>query len=257
MIFHKTEEEIELLRESNLLVAKTLGEIPKHIRPGISTLQLDHIAEEYIRDHGGIPGFLDYEGFPNSLCISVNEQVVHGIPSKYELSDGDIVSCDCGVLMNSYYGDSAYTFEIGDVDSKIHNLVQITKEALYKGIDCAVEGKRIGDIGFAIQNHVEKNGFSVVREMVGHGIGRDLHEDPQIPNYGRNNRGLELRSGLVIAIEPMVNLGKRHIYRDDNGWAIVTVDGKRSAHFEHTIVVRKGKAELLSSYEYIVNNLNN
>jgi len=251
MIFYKTEEEIALLHESNMLVARTLGEISKRIRPGISTLMLDQIAEEYIRDNGGIPGFLGYDGFPNTLCMSVGNQVVHGIPSFYELREGDILSCDCGVLLNGFYGDSAYTFSIGEVKPEIKSLLKVTKEALYKGITNAVEGNHLGDIGYAIQKHAEKHGFSVVREMVGHGIGKDLHEDPQVPNFGKQHRGLKLRNGLVIAIEPMVNLGKKEVYQDEDGWAIVTADGLPSAHFEHTVVVRNGQAQILSSFEFI------
>ncbi|WP_461631949.1 type I methionyl aminopeptidase [Labilibaculum euxinus] len=251
MIFYKTEEEIEWLEMSNLLVAKTLGVISKEIAPGISTLRLDKIAEEYIRDNGGKPGFLGYDGFPNTLCVSINSQVVHGIPSGYELKEGDVVSCDCGVLLNGFYGDSAYTFTVGAVTPDVQQLLKVTKEALYKGVEQAIEGNHLGDIGFAIQKHAEQNSVSVVREMVGHGIGKNLHEDPQVPNYGKKGRGLKLREGLVVAIEPMFNLGKRDIYRDSDGWAIVTADGKPSAHFEHTVVVRKGKAQILSSFEFI------
>lgn len=251
MIFYKTEEEIALLEESNMLVARTLGEISKSICPGISTLMLDQIAEEYIRDNGGKPGFLGYDGFPNTLCMSVGKQVVHGIPSSYELKEGDILSCDCGVLLNGFYGDSAYTFSVGEVKPEIKSLLKVTKEALYKGITNAVEGNHLGDIGYAIQEHAEKHGFSVVREMVGHGIGKDLHEDPQVPNFGRQNRGLKLKNGLVIAIEPMINLGKKDVYQDEDGWAIITADGLPSAHFEHTIVVRNGQAQILSSFEFI------
>jgi len=257
MIFYKTEEEILLLEQSNMLVARTLGEISRRICPGISTLMLDQIAEEYIRDNGGKPGFLGYDGFPNTLCMSIGKQVVHGIPSSYELKEGDILSCDCGVLLNGFYGDSAYTFSVGEVKPEIKSLLKVTKEALYKGITNAVEGNHLGDIGYAIQEHAEKHGFSVVREMVGHGIGKDLHEDPQVPNFGRQDRGLKLRNGLVIAIEPMINLGKKDVYQDEDGWAIITADGLPSAHFEHTIVVRNGKAQILSSFEFIeeYNNL--
>tara|TARA_R110001583_G_scaffold15005_5_gene62199 strand:- start:31480 stop:32253 length:774 start_codon:yes stop_codon:yes gene_type:complete len=251
MIFYKTEEEIALLEQSNILVARTLGEISRRICPGISTLMLDQIAEEYIRDNGGEPGFLGYDGFPNTLCMSVGKQVVHGIPSSYELKEGDILSCDCGVLLNGFYGDSAYTFSVGEVNPEIKSLLKVTKEALYKGITNAVEGNHLGDIGYAIQEHAEKYGFSVVREMVGHGIGKDLHEDPQVPNFGRQDRGLKLRNGLVIAIEPMINLGKKDVYQDEDGWAIITADGLPSAHFEHTIVVRNGQAQILSSFEFI------
>lgn len=232
-------------------MAKTLGQVSKVIAPGISTLELDEIAERYIRDHGGIPGFLGYDGFPNTLCVSVNNQVVHGIPSSYRLKEGDIVSCDCGVLLNGYYGDSAYTFSVGTVRPEIQRLLKVTKEALYKGIEQAVEGNRLRDIGYAVQTQAEENGYSVVREMVGHGIGRNLHEEPQVPNFGRKGSGLKLREGLVLAIEPMINLGKKEIYQEGDGWSIVTADGKASAHFEHTIVVRKGKAQILSSFDYI------
>nr|WP_320118289.1 type I methionyl aminopeptidase [uncultured Marinifilum sp.] len=251
MIFYKTEEEINLLNKSNNLVARTLGEISKVIAPGISTLCLDKIAEEYIRDNGGLPAFLNYDGFPNTLCVSVNNEVVHGVPSSYELKEGDIVSCDCGVVLNGFYGDSAYTFSIGKIDSEIQQLLEVTKKALQKGIEKAIDGNHLGDIGFAVQRHAENNNFSVVKEMVGHGIGKNLHEDPQVPNYGRNGRGLKLRDGLVLAIEPMINLGKREIYTKDDGWTIVTADGKASAHFEQTIVVRKGKAQILSGFEFI------
>jgi len=251
MIFYKTEEEIALLEQSNMLVARALGEISRRMCPGISTLMLDQIAEEYIRDNGGKPGFLGYDGFPNTLCMSVGKQVVHGIPSSYELKEGDILSCDCGVLLNGFYGDSAYTFSVGEVNPEIKSLLKVTKEALYKGITNAVEGNHLGDIGYAIQEHAEKHGFSVVREMVGHGIGKDLHEDPQVPNFGKQDRGLKLRNGLVIAIEPMINLGKKDVYQDEDGWAIITADGLPSAHFEHTIVVRNGQAQILSSFEFI------
>lgn len=252
MIFLKTEEEIELLRESNLLVGKTLGEVAKHIRPGISTLELDRIAEEFIRSHGAIPGFLGYDGFPNTLCISVNDEVVHGIPSsKRILKDGDVVSVDCGTLKNGFYGDSAYTFEVGEVDENVRKLLRVTRESLYKGIEKAVVGLRIGDVGYAVQSHCEKNGFSVVREMVGHGVGRDMHEEPQVPNYGRQGQGVKLREGMVIAIEPMINQGKRHICQESDGWTIRTRDRKPSAHFEHTVAVGKNAADILSSFKYV------
>lgn len=252
MIFLKTEEEIELLRESNLLVGMTLGEVAKHIRPGISTLELDRIAEEFIRSHGAIPGFLDYEGFPNTLCVSVNDEVVHGIPSsKRILKDGDIVSIDCGTFKNGFYGDSAYTFEVGEVDEEVRKLLRVTKESLYKGIEKAISGLRIGDVGHAVQSHCEMNGFSVVREMVGHGVGHDMHEEPQVPNYGRQGQGVKLREGMVIAIEPMINLGKRHICQDADGWTIRTRDKKPSAHFEHTVAVGKNEADILSSFKYV------
>lgn len=257
MIFFKTEEEIELLRESNLLVGMTLGEMAKHIRPGISTLELDTIAEEFIRSHGAVPGFLGYNRFPNTLCISVNDEVVHGIPSSGRiLKDGDIVSIDCGTLKNGFYGDSAYTFEVGEVDEEVRKLLRVTKESLYKGIEKAVAGLRIGDIGHAVQAHCETNGFSVVREMVGHGVGHELHEEPMVPNYGRQGQGVKLKEGMVIAVEPMVNLGKRHIFVDSDGWTIHTRDRMPSAHFEHTMAIGKGDADILSSFKYVEEILN-
>ncbi len=257
MIYYKTPEEIELLRLSNMLVAKTHGEIAKIIRPGITTLELDKVAEEFIRDNGGEPGFLGYGGFPNTLCVSVNDTVVHGIPSKYELKEGDIVSVDCGVLMNGYYGDSAYTFAIGEIPDDVKKLLQVTKEALYLGIEKAVAGNRLGDISFAVQQHAESHGFSVVREMVGHGVGRKLHEKPEVPNYGKRGRGVKLKKGLVIAIEPMINMGKKEIYQENDGWTVKTRDGKPSAHFEHTIAVMDGQADILSSFQFVEEVLKN
>jgi len=251
MIFLKTEEEIELLRISNELVGKTQGEVAKWIKPGVSTLKLDAIAEEFIRDNGAIPAFLGYGDFPNTLCISVNDMVVHGIPSSYELREGDIVSVDCGTFINGYYGDSAYTFAVGEVKPEVVQLLKTTKESLYKGIEAAIENNRLGDIGFAIQNHCEKQGYSVVREMVGHGIGKNLHEEPQVPNYGKGGRGTKLKSGMVLAIEPMINMGKRNIRIESDGWTAKTTDGLPSAHFEHSVVVRRGKAEILSTFKYI------
>jgi len=251
MIYLKTDEEIELMRESNLLVARTLAEVAKHIRPGVSTLELDRVAETFIRDNKGVPGFLGYHGFPNTLCTSVNEQVVHGIPNKKPLKEGEIVSVDCGTLLNGYYGDSAYTFCVGEVKPQVKALLDATKEALYKGIENAVEGKRLGDVGFAIQNYVETRGYSVVREMVGHGIGKNLHEAPEVPNYGRRGNGVKLKSGMVIAIEPMINFGKRNILQEKDGWTIRTVDRSVSAHFEHTLAIRKGKADILSSFKFV------
>lgn len=251
MIIYKTAEEIELLRESNLLVSKTHAEVAKWIAPGIQTKKLDKIAEEFIRDNKAEPGFLGYNGFPNTLCISVNDVVVHGIPSDYELKEGDIASIDCGALKNGFYGDSAYTYPIGEVEPRIIELLTITKQALYKAIEVAVVGKRLGDIGATIQKYVQKHGFAVVREMVGHGIGRNLHEEPKVPNYGKAGRGIKLRKGLSIAIEPMINMQKCNVYEAQDGWAIKTIDRKPSAHFEHTIVVNNGKADILSSFKYI------
>lgn len=257
MFSEKTKEEIELLRESNLLVGKTLGEVAKIIRPGVSTLELDAVAEEFIRSNGAVPGFLGYGGFPNTLCISVNDEVVHGIPSaKRVLQEGDIVSVDCGVLKNGYYGDSAYTFEVGEVSEEIHNLLEATKASLYKGIEQAVIGRRIGDIGSAVQNYCEARGYSVVRELVGHGVGKELHEDPQVPNYGSRGQGTKLREGMVIAIEPMINLGQRYVIMNSDGWTIRTRDGLPSAHFEHTVAVGKTAADILSSFKYVEEVLN-
>ena len=251
MIHYRSEEEIDLIRESSLLVAKTHAEISKLIRPGVTTFQLDAIAEEFIRDNGGIPAFKDYNGFPNTLCASLNEQVVHGIPNKKILINGDIISIDCGVYMNGYYGDSAYTYPVGEVSSEIESLLKRTKKSLYMGISQAISGNRIGDVSFAIQSYVEQFGYGVVREMVGHGIGENLHELPQVPNYGKRGVGIKLKEGMVIAIEPMINLGSRKIKQLSDGWTIVTADNKYSAHFEHTVVVRKGKAEILTSFEEI------
>ena len=255
MIYYRSEEEIDLIRESSLLVAKTHAKISALIKPGVTTLQLDKIAEEFIRDNGGCPAFKGYSGFPNTLCTSINEQVVHGIPNDNPLNEGDIISIDCGVVMKGYYGDSAYTYEVGEVSKDVKNLLIRTKESLYKGIEQAVSGNRIGDIGFAIQTHVEQFGYGVVREMVGHGVGENLHEEPQVPNYGQRGRGIKLKEGMVIAVEPMVNLGTRRIKQLSDGWTIITADKKYSAHFEHTIVVRKGKAEVLSSFKEIEKKL--
>lgn len=251
MVYLKTPEEIELLRKSNILVGKTLAEVAKAIRIGITTLELDKIAEDFIRSNGALPGFLGYQGFPNTLCISVNEQVVHGIPSDYALKDGDIVSVDCGTIIDGFYGDSAYTFCVGNVDPKVKKLLDTTKESLYKGIEQARHGNRLGDIGHAIQQHCQAAGFSVVREMVGHGIGRDMHEDPEVPNYGKRGQGLQLREGMVIAIEPMINMGNRGIVFERDGWTIRTIDRKPSAHFEHTIAIQKGDADILSTFQYV------
>jgi methionyl aminopeptidase len=248
---YKTEEEIELIRKSSLLVGKTLAEVARHIRPGVSTLDLDKVAETFIRDNGGYPGFLGYNGFPNSICASVNSTVVHGIPTSEPLKEGDIVSVDCGVLMNGFYGDSAYTFEVGEVSAEVRKLLEVTRRCLEKGIEQAVAGKRVGDISFAVQEEAEKNGYGVVRELVGHGLGRNLHEAPEVPNFGRRGSGPVLMEGLVIAIEPMINLGKRTVKQHSDGWTILTADGLPSAHFEHTIVVRKNKAEVLSTFELI------
>ncbi|MBI9035454.1 MAG: type I methionyl aminopeptidase [Bacteroidales bacterium] len=251
MISIKTKEEIELLRESSLLVGKSLAEVAKNIQPGITTLELDKIAEQFIRDHGAIPGFKGYGGFPGSLCISVNDEVVHGIPSKRELKDGDIVSVDCGVLKNGFYGDSAYTFAVGEVDAEIRLLMERTKESLYLAVEQVIAGKRTGDIGFAVQNHVEQYGYGVVKDLVGHGIGRNLHEKPEIPNFGRRGKGPKLTEGMVICIEPMINMGTAQVKQDADGWTIRTFDKKPSAHYELQVAVGNGKADVLMTYKYI------
>jgi len=251
MLVYKSEEEIEILRKNNLLVSKTLAEVAKLIKPGVTTLELDKRAEEFIRDNGAVPGFLGYGGYPNTLCTSVNDEVVHGIPSDYVLKDGDVVSVDCGTYMEGFYGDTAYTFPVGEVSDEVMNLLRTTKESLLKGIENAIEGKRVGDVGHAVQIYAEKAGYSVVREMVGHGLGKDMHESPEVPNYGKRGRGVLLKKGLVICIEPMINLGNKNIKQDNDGWTIRTVDGKPSAHYELAVVVDKGKADILSTYDYI------
>ena len=257
MIDYKTEEEIEIQRESSLLVGKTLAEVARIVKPGVTTLDLDKVAEEFIRDNNASPGFKGYNGFPNSLCTSVNEQVVHGIPNNKPLKEGDIVSVDCGVLKNDFYGDSAYTFAVGEVNVEIQQLLDVTKESLLLGLEMAIVGNRIGDIGYTIQKYSESFGYGVVRELVGHGLGRALHESPEVPNYGRKRSGLKLKEGLVIAIEPMINLGVKEVKQLNDGWTIVTADGKPSAHFEHDVAIRKGKAEVLSTFKYIEEVLKN
>jgi methionyl aminopeptidase len=239
------------MRVANHVVGAVLAEVAKHIQPGITTLQLDKIAEEFIRDQGGIPLFKGYRGFPNALCISINDHVVHGIPGSYQLKDGDIVSVDCGVKKNGYCGDSAYTFEVGEVAPEVKKLLQTTKEALYCGISNAVEGKRIGDVAHSIQAYCESKGYSVVRELVGHGIGREMHEAPEVPNYGKKGYGILLKNGMCIAIEPMINMGTKNVRFEKDGWTVRTRDGKPSAHFEHTVAIRPGKADILSTFEYI------
>lgn len=256
MLNLKSDEEVEILRRNNILVSKTLAEMAKIVKPGISTLKLDKVAEEFIRDNGAIPGFLGFGGFPNSLCTSVNDEIVHGIPSKYELRDGDIISIDCGTILDGYYGDSAYTFAVGDVKPDVLKLLEVTKESLQKGIEKAVSGLRVGDIGYAVQKHAETNTYSVVRELIGHGLGQEIHEAPEVPNYGKRGRGPKLKSGLVICIEPMINLGEKYIKQDVDGWTIRTRDGKPSAHFEKAVVVRDGKADSLTTYKYIEEVLN-
>ena len=254
MIYLKTESEIELLRAANLLVGQTLAELARAIRPGISTAQLDKVADEFIRDHGAIPTFKGFPNpyggpFPGSICTSVNDVVVHGVPGEDTiLKEGDIISIDCGTLLNGYNGDSCYTFAVGEVSEDVKLLLRTTKEALYKGIEAATVGHRIGDIGFAVQSHCEAQGFGVVREFVGHGIGREMHEDPQVPNYGRRGQGKQLKDGLCIAIEPMITMGSQEIYMMPDRWTIKTRDGKPAAHFEHTIAIHHGKADILSSF---------
>lgn len=256
-IFLKTEDEIELMRKANQLVGSTLAELGKHIRPGVTTLQLDKIAEEFILDHGAIPTFKNFPNpygapFPASICTSVNDVVVHGVPNdEVVLKDGDIISIDCGTLLDGFNGDSAYTFCVGEVSPEVKQLLKTTKESLYIGIEQAVAGKHIGDIGAAVQQHCEAQGYGIVRELTGHGIGREMHEPPQIPNYGRRGNGVMLKAGMCIAIEPMVTLGDRQIWMLPDKWSIVTRDRKPAAHFEHTIAIRRGKAEILSTFEEI------
>ena len=251
MIYLKTEEEINLIKVSAQILGKAHAEVATWVKPGVTTGKLDAVAEEYIRDNGGIPSFKGFNKFPASLCISVNEVVVHGIPGGYVLKEGDIVSIDCGVKLNGYHSDSAYTYPVGEVSKEVMNLLTATKKSLYKGIEQAVDGLRIGDIGHAVQSYVEDRGYTVVRELVGHGVGRDLHEAPEVPNYGKRGKGIRLREGMVIAIEPMINLGTKAVVQERDGWTIRTNDRKYSAHFEHTVVVRKGKAEILTTFDYI------
>jgi len=239
------------MRVANRLVGAVLAEAGKHVQPGVTTLQLDKIAEEFILDHGAIPLFKGYKGFPNALCISINDHVVHGIPGTHQLKNGDIVSIDCGVKLNGYCGDSAYTFEVGEVTPEVKKLLQTTKEALYIGISNAVEGKRIGDVAHSIQVYCENRGYSVVRELVGHGIGKEMHESPEVPNYGKKGYGALLKNGMCIAIEPMINLGTKNVRFGKDGWTVRTRDGKPSAHYEHTVAVRPGKADILSTFELI------
>ena len=257
-VFLKTEDEIELMRQANLLVGSTLGELAKHIKPGVTTLQLDQIADEFIRDHGAVPTF---KGFPNpyggpfsaSICTSVNDVVVHGVPNAQTvLKDGDIISVDCGTLLNGFCGDSCYTFCVGEVADEVKQLLRTTKESLYKGIENAVAGHHLGDISYAVQQHCEAQGYGIVRELTGHGIGHQMHEDPQVPNYGRRGNGIMLKAGMCIAIEPMVTQGSRAIYLDADRWTVRTRDGRPAAHFEHTIAIRRGKADILSSFDEVL-----
>lgn len=254
MIRLKTREEIEILRENALMVSRTLAHVGRLVEPGITTRELDAVAEKYIRSLGAEPGFLGYEGFPATLCLSVNEVVVHGFPSDYRLREGDILSVDCGTKYRGFYGDSAYTFPVGKVDEETRALLDTTKASLYEGIAKAVAGGRVGDIGNAVQSYCESRGFSVVREMVGHGLGRNMHESPEVPNYGRQGHGVKLREGMVICIEPMINAGKKEVYLDDNGWGVITADHRKSAHFELTVAIRKGEPDVLSTFEFIEKN---
>jgi methionyl aminopeptidase len=252
MIHYKNSQEIELMRESALLVSKTLSEVAKILKPGITTISIDQFIAEFIQDNKAVPSFLNYHGYPYSSCISVNDVVVHGFPGTYELKEGDIVSVDIGVYKNGFHGDHAYTFMIGKPADEVIQLVRVTKESLYKGIEKAIAGNRLGDISFAIQEHTEKkHGYGVVRELVGHGLGKSMHEDPQVPNYGKRGAGAVLKEGLVIAIEPMINLGKKDVFTDADGWTVRTKDGKPSVHFEHDVCVKKGKADILSNYSPI------
>ncbi len=258
MIYYKTDEEIELIRHSCLLVSKTLALVASEIRPGVTGKAVDRKAEEFIRDHKAKPGFKGYRGFPATLCISVNEGVVHGIPTDIEFKDGDVVSVDCGAYINGFFGDSAYTFALGDISNDIVDLMRVTNESLYKGIEQAKVGRRIGDISFAVQNFAEReHKYGVVRELVGHGIGKDLHEAPEVPNFGKRNSGKKIKAGLVIAIEPMVNLGTRKVLTASDGWTIITQDKKASAHFEHTIAVRKTGADILTDHTFIEEAIKN
>jgi methionyl aminopeptidase len=256
-IFLKTEDEIELMRQANRLVGKTLGELAKHIKPGATTLQLDKIANEFIRDNGAVPTFKGFPNpyggpFPASICTSVNDVVVHGVPNKETvLKEGDIISIDCGTLLNGFNGDSCYTFCVGEVSEEVRKLLKVTKESLYLGIEAAQAGRHLGDISSAVQDHCEAFGYGIVRELTGHGIGREMHEDPQVPNYGRRGNGVMLKAAMCIAIEPMITMGKRDIWLDQDRWSVRTRDGKPAAHFEHTIAIRKGQAEILSSFEEV------
>jgi methionyl aminopeptidase len=249
MIIQKTNEEVALMRESALLVSKTLSAVAAELKPGITTLFLDKLIGNFIRDHRAVPSFLNYNGYPFNSCLSVNDVVVHGFPNKEELKEGDIISVDIGVILNEWHGDHAYTFAIGDPGKDVLQLIRVTKESLYKGIEKAIAGNRIGDIAFAIQDHTErKHGYGVVRELVGHGLGKNMHEDPQVPNYGKRGSGAKLKDGMVLAIEPMINLGKKEVFTESDGWTVRTKDGKPSVHFEHDVCIRKNKADILSDY---------
>jgi len=256
MLYYKNDEEVALLKESNLLVSRTLAEVALHIKTGVTTLFLDKIAETFIRDHHAVPAFKGYGGFPKSLCTSVNEEVVHGIPSDYLLNEGDIISIDCGVILNGWYGDSAFTFAVGEISEEKKRLIHYTRSSLEEGVRAAVAGNRIGDISSAVQTMAESGGFSVVRELVGHGIGKKLHEPPEVPNYGRRGTGPMMGKGLVICIEPMINLGRKETVQMKDGWTIKTADGKPSAHFEYAVAVNRGQADVLTTFEFIDEVLN-
>ena len=257
MLYLKTDEEVGLLRESNMLVSRTLAEMASLIKPGITTLYLDRIAESFIRDHGATPAFKGYGGFPNTLCTSVNDEVVHGIPSKYILKEGDIISVDCGVILKGWYGDSAYTFPVGVISDEKKRLLEYTRASLEEGVKEAVAGNRVGDISYAVQTKAESGGYSVVRELVGHGLGRKLHEPPEVANWGKQGTGPKMEKGLVICIEPMINSGRKETIQMRDGWTIKTADGKPSAHFEYAVAVDKGKADVLTTFEFIEKVLNN
>lgn len=251
MIYYKTEEEVEIIKEGAQILGKAHAEVAKVIRPGIKTKELDRIAEEYIRDHNGAPSFKNYNGFPAALCISLNENVVHGFPGEYELKEGDIISVDCGVYYKKFHSDSAYTYPVGNVEDDVMKLLKVTRESLYKGIEKAVYGNRMGDVAFAIQEYVEQYGYGIVRELVGHGVGHNLHEDPEVPNYGKRGKGIKLNHGLVIAIEPMVNLGSKSVVQEADGWTIRTTDRKPSAHYEHMVAIFKDRTEVLTTHKFI------
>lgn len=255
-LIYKSEEDIEQIRKSADVLSKTLAEIAKQIKPGVKTIDLDKLAFTFIQDHGGTPAFLNYNGFPYSLCISMNDQIVHGFPGTYELKEGDIISVDGGVVLNGYISDSAYTFAVGPVAPEVEQLLTVTKESLIKGVEQAVVGKRVGDISFAVQEHVRSYGYGIVKELVGHGVGIHLHEKPEVPNYGQRGKGTKLERGMVIAIEPMINLGKAGVRFWEDGWTVSTIDGKPSAHFEHTVAINKGKADVLTTFAYIEEVLN-
>lgn len=251
MIYYKTEEEIALMRISAQLVSRTLGMLASEIKPGVTPLHLDRLAEAFIRDHGAVPGFLGLYDFPNSLCISTNEQVVHGIPNNKPLKEGDIISVDCGALKNGYYGDQAYTFMVGEVSNEVKQLLRVTRECLVLGIEQATSSNRIGDVSFAIQQHAEAHGYGVVRELVGHGLGKKMHESPEVPNYGKRGNGPRIKDGLVIAIEPMINMGTRRVKQLRDGWTIITADNRPSAHYEHNVAIVNGKPEILTTFDFV------